>query len=74
MIDISHNHGDFYELQGIKVSIGHQIPKEGDIERLVEAGCTLATHVGNGMPNMIHRHHNPIWTILAEVRHYLEIN
>lgn len=52
----------------IAVSLGHQLASGNDVQRLVEAGATLCTHLGNGMPNMIHRHANPLWTALAEDR------
>jgi N-acetylglucosamine-6-phosphate deacetylase len=36
-----------------------------DLDRAVQAGASLCTHVGNGCPNMIHRHNNPLWWQLA---------
>lgn len=53
---------------GIAVSLGHQMASSGDIKRLVQAGASLCTHLGNGMPNMIHRHKNILWTCLADDR------
>lgn len=50
---------------GITVSIGHTLADEADMERLAQAGATALTHLGNGLPNMLHRHHNPIWAGLA---------
>ena len=47
--------------KGITVSLGHQMAIEEDIDRIVRAGATALTHFGNGIPNMIHRHLNPIW-------------
>ena len=29
------------------------------------AGDTALTHLGNGMPNQVHRHHNPLWAGLG---------
>eukprot|EP00039_Didymoeca_costata_P006906 m.94487 g.94487 ORF g.94487 m.94487 type:complete len:345 (+) comp13446_c0_seq3:146-1180(+) len=52
--------------KGVIVSVGHQLATPDDIARVVKAGATMATHVGNGLPNMIHRHQNPLWPILAE--------
>jgi N-acetylglucosamine-6-phosphate deacetylase len=51
--------------RGIAVSLGHQIATDSDLERLVEAGATALTHLGNGVPSQIDRHENPIWAGLA---------
>ncbi len=53
---------------GIVVSLGHQLAEAGDIARLADAGASLCTHLGNGMPNMIHRHRNTLWASLADDR------
>jgi len=50
---------------GVTVSVGHHLAKDEDLDRAVKAGATLATHVGNGIPNEIHRHDNPLWWTLA---------
>jgi N-acetylglucosamine-6-phosphate deacetylase len=50
---------------GITVSIGHSLAGEADLERLVRAGAIGLTHLGNGLPNMLPRHDNPIWAGLA---------
>ena len=50
------------------VSLGHTLANKEDIERAVDAGATMATHVMNGLPNLIHRHNNPIWPLLADDR------
>lgn len=52
--------------RGITVSVGHQLASGAQIHAAAAAGARAATHVGNGIPNMIHRHDNPIWPILAE--------
>lgn len=51
--------------QGVKVSIGHNMASNDDMVRAVAAGATLCTHVGNGLPNLIHRHDNPLWWQMA---------
>ena len=51
--------------QGIAVSLGHQMATDEDVQRLVEAGATALTHLGNGVPTMLNRHENPIWAGLA---------
>jgi len=54
--------------RGITVSLGHQLADAGDLQRAVQAGATALTHLGNGIPNMLPRHPNPIWEGLAEDR------
>ena len=51
--------------RGIAVSLGHQMATDEDVRRLVEAGATSLTHLGNGVPAMMPRHENPIWAGLA---------
>lgn len=50
---------------GIRISMGHHFAEDGVMERAVKAGATTSTHLGNGLPNMINRHQNPIWWQLA---------
>ncbi len=50
---------------GIVVSVGHTLAGADDVNRAAAAGATLSTHLGNGCPNQIHRHMNPIWPQLA---------
>ncbi len=54
--------------KGVTVSMGHHLASDEDMERAVCAGATLCTHVGNGIPNMINRHQNPLWWQLANDR------
>lgn len=51
---------EFAISKGIVVSLGHQLAKGESIERLVEAGAKALTHLGNGVPNQLDRHDNPI--------------
>lgn len=51
--------------RGVRVSLGHHLSGDDDLRRAVEAGARLHTHVGNGIPNQIHRHDNPLWWIFA---------
>ena len=51
--------------RGIAVSVSHTLATPDDLARLADAGATYFTHLGNGLPNLIHRHHNPIWAALA---------
>jgi len=50
---------------GMVVSIGHSRFDEITLAAAVEAGATALTHLGNGLPNDLNRHHNPIWAALA---------
>jgi N-acetylglucosamine-6-phosphate deacetylase len=52
--------------QGIVVSLGHHLATQDDLKRLKQAGASLLTHLGNGVPNQLDRHHNPIWDGLAD--------
>ena len=55
--------------QGVAVSLGHQMAATpDDIEPCIAAGAKAFTHLGNGIPNMIPRHGNIIFTALAEDR------
>ena len=47
---------------GIVVSLGHQLATD---EQIKAAGGDSLTHLGNGIPNRIDRHRNPIWAGLA---------
>ena len=50
---------------GIVVGIGHTDAKDTDIDRAVEAGARLSTHLGNGAHAMLPRHRNYIQKQLA---------
>ncbi len=52
----------------IAVSLGHQLADAQSIRLAVDAGATGLTHLGNGIPNQLDRHRNPIWAGLAEER------
>ena len=54
---------------GVAVSLGHQMaatPEE--VEPCIAAGAKAFTHLGNGIPNMIKRHDNVLFTALADER------
>jgi N-acetylglucosamine-6-phosphate deacetylase len=50
---------------GVRASIGHSNADERAIDAAIEAGMTLCTHVGNGVPMQLHRHDNVIQRVLA---------
>lgn len=51
--------------RGIAVSIGHSLFTTADLDRMADAGATALTHLGNGLPNLLPRHDNPLWVGLA---------
>lgn len=51
---------------GIIVAVGHTDGSANDIHRAAAAGAVLNTHLGNGCPEMMHRHKAPIWSQLAD--------
>ncbi len=51
-----------------RISIGHTMAPSDAIRAAVDAGATLATHLGNGLASMIHRHYNPLWPLLDDDR------
>ena len=50
---------------GTVISMGHHLAEDATMEEAVRAGARVCTHLGNGMPNMINRHQNPLWWQLA---------
>ncbi|WAH44588.1 amidohydrolase family protein [Alicyclobacillus fastidiosus] len=50
---------------GVIAAIGHSSATEEEIQRAIEAGATLSTHLGNGAHPYIKRHPNYIWAQLA---------
>ena len=50
---------------GVVVALGHHLAGYDDVCRLRDAGARALTHLGNGMPNQVHRHDNPLLAGLA---------
>ena len=50
---------------GVRVAIGHTAATPEQLRDAIAAGATLATHLGNGCPQMLPRHPNVIWELLA---------
>ena len=50
---------------GVCVSMGHHLASNDALRRLVRAGATSLTHLGNGLPNILNRRVNPVWSSLA---------
>ena len=50
---------------GITVALGHHMAEQAHLERAARAGARALTHLGNGVPEFLPRHENPIWAGLA---------
>lgn len=50
--------------KGVVCSIGHTGASREQIDRAVEAGASLSTHLGNGVYSKLDRFDNPIWAQL----------
>lgn len=50
---------------GVRISLGHTDASESQIDAAIRAGATLCTHLGNGCPDLLPRHHNIIHRLLA---------
>ena len=46
----------------IVVSLGHQLASTEDVDAAVESGACAMTHLGNGLPNLVH----------IDIKHYME--
>ena len=53
---------------GIVVALGHTDATPEQIHAAAECGARLSTHLGNGCPELIHRHRAPLWAQLASDR------
>ena len=53
---------------GIKTSMGHSSAKPDEIRNAIDNGLSLSTHLGNGIPQMIDRRENQLWTQLVDDR------
>ncbi len=51
--------------QGVIVSAGHCNPDAAQLDRAIDAGLSMFTHLGNGCPMTLHRHDNIIQRALA---------
>ncbi len=54
---------------GVTVTLGHQMAHlPAELEPAIVAGATAYTHLGNGLPNLVHRRENVMWEALADDR------
>ncbi len=56
---------EYATTKNVAVSLGHQMADYQSMKKLYDAGARSITHFGNGMPNQIPRHQNPIVSALA---------
>ena len=54
--------------RGIVVSVGHHMADYAQVRAAADAGAQLLTHLGNGCPNQLDRHVNPVYAGMAEPR------
>lgn len=50
---------------GVQVSLGHTDASEQEIDEAIRAGARFCTHLGNGVPQELHRHDNVMQRLLA---------
>lgn len=53
---------------GVQVAIGHTAADADQICRVVDAGASMSTHLGNALPQQLPRHPNSLWEQMAEER------
>jgi N-acetylglucosamine-6-phosphate deacetylase len=51
--------------QGVCVAAGHCNPSLDELERAIDAGLSMFTHLGNGCPLLLNRHDNVIQRVLS---------
>lgn len=51
--------------RGVRVAIGHSNADDRAIDEAIAAGLTLCTHLGNAVPQQVHRHDNIMQRLLA---------
>jgi N-acetylglucosamine-6-phosphate deacetylase len=51
--------------RGVRVSAGHSDSTLDQLERAIDAGLSMFTHLGNGCPLLLHRHDNVIQRVLS---------
>jgi N-acetylglucosamine-6-phosphate deacetylase len=58
---------------GIIAAIGHTNASVDEVSRAIDAGASLATHLGNAMPPMHHRDPSTVFTLLDDDRVVVEV-
>lgn len=54
--------------EGVLPAIGHTMATTAQVRLAADAGALLATHLGNGCPQLLPRHENPVFAQLVETR------
>ena len=54
--------------ENVLPALGHTMADAATIARACEAGALMTTHLGNGCPQLMHRHANPVLAQLSEDR------
>ncbi len=52
--------------EGVVVALGHTMASREEVGIAVREGAVMSTHLGNGCPQMLHRHDNPVLAQLGE--------
>ncbi len=50
---------------GVRIGLGHTNASEKDIDKAILCGATLATHLGNAVPQIMDRHDNVVQRLLS---------
>ncbi|MEO7273998.1 MAG: amidohydrolase family protein [Vicinamibacterales bacterium] len=56
---------EYLVARGVRVGLGHTAATPAQLDAAIAAGASIATHLGNGCAQMLPRHPNGIWTLLA---------
>jgi N-acetylglucosamine-6-phosphate deacetylase len=54
--------------ESVLPALGHTLADADTVSKACDEGAMMTTHLGNGCPQMIHRHRNPIFSQLGEDR------
>jgi N-acetylglucosamine-6-phosphate deacetylase len=54
--------------ESVLPALGHTLADAATVAQACDAGAMMTTHLGNGCPQMMHRHRNPIFAQLGEDR------
>lgn len=52
--------------RGVRVALGHTDADHASIDLAIESGAEFCTHLGNGIPSILHRHDNVMQRLLSK--------